>query len=249
MIWTVHAVCIRPAGQSHSPDCSPGNWSLFFRSATGIFWSFLMVVQVPFVLPLLCYKLVGKAKEMSDCFPHKYPFETGFRHKPVLTDCSSTGKPDCKNLWPGDLPLHSTRAVLVVKWDAIDKKQNGDRRPVFALPMITKPPLPFLLFICFAEQPHLQLAVKFTFLRQKQKPEWYADGLDRTCRMLCTHCFSLATSLWDCWILSSLRNRGEMTEMYPTGLTLRGVYRWLCIYTQADEPIDIKHFLIIYMSI
>jgi len=66
----------------------------------------------------------------------------------------------------------------MLKWDAVDKKQSSDRRPVFALTMVFKTTCSFLPFhFWFAEQPLLQPALKFTYLRQNQKPEEQADSL------------------------------------------------------------------------
>lgn len=148
-------VCKTQPGSVTGQTLPVGNWIIFFRSETRITRSFLVMVVQKWHSFSSCYVISWLVNPRKfDWFPHKYPSEADFYHKPVLTDCSSTGKPDCKNLWRRDALLHSRRVALVLKWDVVDKKDSSDRRLVFALPMVTKPPLRFFLFISVFQSSH-----------------------------------------------------------------------------------------------
>lgn len=146
VIWSPQAGCERAAGQCHSPESPPPCWQVesFLRSETGI------------------AKLLCKDKEISYCFSHKYPFETDSL---ISTQCCliipALGSQSQKPLTWGSGQAQR-RAVLLLKWDAVDKMQDSDRRQCVPCLLLKT----FLSFhFCFVEKPVLHLAIQFPFLR------------------------------------------------------------------------------------
>lgn len=147
----------------------------------------------------------------------KYPFETDCF---ISNQCSSTGKPDCKNLQPRDPPGHSRRAVLTLKcWQKT--KQQLMASVCFSCGY--KASSFFSSLFCRATTPAAGTTFCFPVARNQNSRLVVSIGWVGCSALMVS--FSLpvleAAEYCPCY------GREERWQIYPTGLVLRGVNRWL----------------------